>query len=38
MKIWEKKNVCLALGSDFKVAGRFVSENWPPYTDEVGDP
>lgn len=30
VKIWEKKNVCLALGSDFKVAGRFVSENWPP--------
>jgi len=30
VRIWEKKNVCLALGSDFKVAGRLVSENWPP--------
>ena len=30
MRIWEKENVCLALGIDFKVAGRLVSENWPP--------
>lgn len=30
VRIWEKENVCLALGTDFKVAGRLVSENWPP--------
>ena len=30
VRIWEKKNVCLAFGTDFKVAGRLVSENWPP--------
>lgn len=30
VRIWEKKNVCLAFGTDFKVTGRLVSENWPP--------
>ena len=24
VRIWEKKNVCQALGTDFKVAGRLV--------------
>ena len=26
----EKKNVCLALGTNFKIVGRLNSENWPP--------